>query len=197
MPQTPEARLAYLGFKLIPPGQLLRPYIRSYWYFRRETPLETYHEEFMHPTGGFGIVFNFGDPLHLDAQVIAEPVFLDGTNTVSRKLGFGSRVELMGVRFYEGGAYPFLAVPLNELRNEMSLGDALDRSGLLAFHARLYEAKSLAVRINLLEAWLMDRLSLGKERHEIVPVSLAMLRKADSYGSIPGLARNWLSVKDS
>jgi hypothetical protein len=58
----------------------------------------------MHPTGGFGIVFNFGDPLSLDAQPLATPVFLDGTNTVSRRLSFVGQVDVMGIQFHAGGA---------------------------------------------------------------------------------------------
>jgi AraC-like DNA-binding protein len=189
MPPTPEAQLAYLGFQLVSPGQLLRPYVRSYWHFRREAPLLAYHEEYMHPGGGFGIVFNFGDELRLDAQTVAEPVFLDGVNTVSRKLGFLGHVELMGVRFYEGGAYPFLGVPLNELRNELTLLAALDRPGLLRLHARLYEAEFLPARMNLLEAWLIGRLGLGQERSALIPASLTMLRQREGLLPIPELAR--------
>ena len=190
MSQTPETQLAYLGFQLISPNRLLRPYVRSYWYFRRETPLAAYHHEYMHPTGGFGIVFNFGGKLRLDGkQEMAEPIFLDGVNTVSRKLGFFGHIELLGVRFYEGGAYPFLGVPLIELQNEIALLDALNRPDLLRLHARLYEAESLPARINLLEEWLAGRLLLGKERNPLIPASLAMLREAGEHWSIPELAR--------
>jgi AraC-like DNA-binding protein len=189
MSQTPEMQLAYLGYQLISPNRLLRPYIRSYWYFHRETSLLTCREEYMHPTGGFGIVFNLGDTLRLDAQAVVEPVFLDGVNTVSRKMGFLGQVEVMGIRFYEGGAYPFLGVPLNELRNEITFLDALKSSALPELQGRLQEAESLPVRINLLEEWLIGRLLLGKERHEIIPASLSILREAGGYLPIPKLAQ--------
>jgi AraC-like DNA-binding protein len=189
MLQTPESQLAYLGFQLVSPSRLLRPYVRSYWHFRRETPLIAYHEEYMHPRGGFGIVFNFREKLRLDAQAVAEPIFLDGANTVSRKMGFLGHVELMGIRFHEGGAYPFLGVPLIELQNEITLLDALDRPGLLRLQARLNEAESLPARINLLEEWLIGRLSLGKERDALIPASLTMLREREGQLPIPELAR--------
>lgn len=169
-----DPRLNDLGFHLMLPGRLLRPYVHSYWVFRRTIPLATYHEQFMHPRGGFGIVFNFGDQLHLDSQALTEPVFLDGVNTISRKMGFFGNVELMGIRFYEGGAYPFLALPLAELSNETALLDALP--ALLRLYARLYEAESLTARIELLDEWLLARLTLGKERDERIPASLALLR---------------------
>src|SRR3974377_905429 len=163
MAPTSEVQLAYLGFQRISPSRLLRPYVGEYWYFRGETPLSAYHEEYMHPRGGFGIVFNFGDRLYVDAQPILEPVCLHGANTISRKWGFLGAVEMVGIRFHEGGAYPFLGMPLVELQNEIALLEALDRPELLRLHARLYEAKSLAARINLIEAWLLSRLEHGKE----------------------------------
>jgi AraC-like DNA-binding protein len=190
MPQTLESQLAYLGFHLFSPSPSLCAYVREYWYLRRETPLMAYHEEYMHPRGGFGIVFNLGDPLRLDGQTVVEPIFLDGANTVSRKLGFRGNVELLGVRFHEGGAYPFLGVSLNELRNKIVLLDALDRPGLLRLHARVNETKSLVARIHLLEEWLTSRLALGKERTAIIPASLWLLREREGQLAIPELARN-------
>lgn len=190
MPPAPESQLADLGFQLVTPGRLLRPYVQSYWHFQSETPLSAYREEYMHPRGGFGMVFNFGDPLRWEAQAIAEPIFLDGANTLSRRLGFLGRVELMGVRFHEGGAYPFLGVPLNELRNKTTLLDALAGPDLLRLQARLYEAKSLPARIDLLENWLIGRLALGKERDALIPASLALLRERAGQGPMPALAHD-------
>jgi hypothetical protein len=181
MQQTPETQLAYLGFRLIPPSRYLRPYVQSYWYFRREEPLSASHQEYMHPRGGFGIIFNIGDPLGLDAKTVSEPVFLDGANTVSRAIGFHGHVELIGIRFLEGGAYPFLGEPLNEFRNETTLPDSLDRPDLLHLYARLQEAGSLTTRVGLLEEWLASRLLLGKKR------SLLIGHQSKAIGtSLPG-----------
>ena len=185
--KPPEDQLAYLGFQTIAPNVVLCPYVQSYWHFRRAMPLATVHEEYMHPRGGYGIVFNFGDQLALDGEVINEPIFLDGANTISRKMGFQGQVELMGIRFYEGAAYPFLAVPLAELRNEIALLDALDRAALLRLYGRLSEAKTLHDRLQLLESWLIERLALGNERAALIPESLALLRRGDL--TIPMLAQ--------
>jgi AraC-like DNA-binding protein len=188
---TPENQLAYLGFQLVPPRLCLRSYVRSYWYFRRELPLAAYHEEYMHPRGGFGIVFNFGDCLTVDAGAVNAPIFLDGANTVSRKLGFQGHIELMGVQFQEGGAFPFLGIPLHELQNETHLLSALDKSDLVELHERLYEAKTLSMRINFLETWLLRQLSLGKEQHALIPVSLSALREGAGNLRMSELAEQW------
>ncbi len=145
----------------------------------------------MHPRGGFGMVFNFGDRLRLDAQALVEPIFLDGVNTISRKMGFLGQVELMGISFYEGGAYPFLAVPLAELRNEIALLDVLDRPAFMQLYGRLYEAESLTARVCLLDQWLLGLLALGKARDPLIPASLAMLRASEGRLSIPQLAQEF------
>jgi len=186
--QPPETQLAYLGFQRASPHPLLRPYVQSYWYFRRATPLTAFHEEYMHPTGGFGIVFNFGDNLHLDTQTIPEPIFLDGSNTISRRMGFQGQVEVLGIRFHEGGAYPFLGIPLNELRNAITLLDALDDPNLLRLHARLQEMTTLPARVRLLDEWLLARLGQSKEQSQLVPTSLKILRTTGGQFPIPALA---------
>ena len=191
MTQPNDTPLAYLGFQLIPPSPALRPYVRSYWYFQRDTPLTVHHEEYMHPQGGFGIVFNFGDQLSLDGRPISEPVFLDGTNTVSRKMGFSGHVEQLGISFWVGGAYPVLNVPLAELLNQFALLDALDEPTLMPLYSRLHEVGSLPERIRLLEQWLCNRLSIGNERDPLVPASLAALREGAGHLLIPALAEKF------
>jgi AraC-like DNA-binding protein len=191
MRQPPELKIAQLGFQLIPPSRLLSPYVRSYWHFLRDTPLLTHQDEYMHPMGRFGIGFNFGDPLRLDAQAIADPIFLDGVNTISRRMSFLGRVELMGVSFHEGAAFPFLAIPLIELQNAVSLLDALGSPDLLRLHAQMQEAKTLPIRIRLLEEWLLSRLLLGKERDRLIPASLNELRKSMGHMPISELAQEF------
>jgi AraC-like DNA-binding protein len=176
--------------KLVQPRVCLRPYVRSYWYFRREVPLLLCHEESMHPRGGFGIAFNFGDRLALDAQSVREPVFLDGANTVSRKFRFQHQVDLIGVQFHEGGAFPFLGIPLHELQNETNLLSALD-ADLTALHGRMYETKTVLERVKLLETWLLQRLSLGKERHALIPASLEVLRQEAGQLHMSTFAEKW------
>jgi AraC-like DNA-binding protein len=197
MAQSQEPPLAYLGFQLIEPAPVLRPYVRSYWCFERPTLLLGYHEEFMHPTGGFGIVFNFGDQLRLDAQPLSAPVFLDGVNTMTRSMGFTGHIELMGIRFREGGAFPFLGIPLIAVQNQLNVLDALGDVSLRRLHTRLLEAGSVAARIGLVEGWLLQRLSMGATRSALIPVSLARLReetatlrRGSRRHSIPELAQD-------
>ncbi|MBI3167789.1 MAG: AraC family transcriptional regulator [Chloroflexi bacterium] len=178
----------FLDFKLIPPSQHLAPYVRSYWYFYGNQPMTGYHEEYMNPTGGYGIAFNYGHKFLVDGKYLTEPIFLDGANTISRKVGFVGRVELLGIRFREGGAYPFLGIPLSELRNEIEFLMANDKSKLLELYARLGELRTLSERIKLIEIWLTERLALGQTHPEIIRASLAMQRDFRIALKVPDLA---------
>lgn len=142
----------------------------------------------MHPRGGFGVVFNFGDPVFLDGRLVKDPLFLDGANTLSRKMGFCGQIDLIGIRFREGGAYPFFGVPLHELRNAFTLLDVLDRRQLLRLHARLQETAVLADRMQLLDQWLLTRLGSGQARSLLIPPSLARLQAQAGQLPIPQLA---------
>ncbi|MBK8030997.1 MAG: AraC family transcriptional regulator [Chloroflexi bacterium] len=157
MPVSPEERLAHLGFVLVPPTPALRPFIASYWGMRRAHALAV-APEFMHPGGGFGLGFDFGGGLALDSQPITDPVFLDGTNTISRRMSFTGAVDVLGIRFHPGAAYPFLGIPLVELANSTELMGAVGQRPLLLLHEQMAEAPTLTAKIARLEAWLLARL---------------------------------------
>ncbi|MCA9912954.1 MAG: helix-turn-helix transcriptional regulator [Anaerolineae bacterium] len=184
MGQANQTSLDDLGFRLLLPGKLLRPYVRSYWYFRRDAPLWMPREEFMHPRAGYGIIFNFGDQLTLDGQPLSEAIFLDGSNTVSRKMGFSGRVELLGVRFHEGGFYPFLGIPLSEVRNEIALLDAFNHPSLRRLHHQMSETASMQGRFRLLDQWLLKRLAQGKDRDPLIPETLKTLQHSENSLSL-------------
>ena len=177
-----------LGFQLAPPSVELRPYVQSFWSFRRAAPLLTFREEYMHPRGGFGVVFNFGDPVFLDGRLVKEPLFLDGANTLSRKMGFVGQVDMVGVRFREGGAYPFLGVPLHELRDAFTPRAVSDRRQVLRLNAQLAETAVRANRFQLLDQWLVVRLAQGQARSLLIPPSLARLQTRAGQLPIPQLA---------
>ena len=195
MSQPPEVQLAYLGFQLCSPQPALKPYVGSYWFFQRDSRLTTIHQEAMHPGGGFSLVFNLGDALELDGQQQQAPVFLDGANTISRRMGFFGHVQIAGIQFRTGGAYPFLDISLTELQNQTDALSALDYQSLLRLHAQLAEARTMMERIGLFDSWLLKRLASGTARSAIIPASLkridhsiSQLREGYALPSISQLA---------
>jgi AraC-like DNA-binding protein len=170
-----EARLSYLGFVLIKPSPALRPYISEYWMMRREKSLLDYREEFMHALGGYGLVFNFGDEVTLNQDILKAPVFLDGANSQSRRMGFRGNISLLGIRFREGSAYPFIGIPLAEVNNQTAVLEFLGEDALLPLYEALVHAP-LDEKIRQLEDWLLRRLAFGISTDALVYAALKNIR---------------------
>jgi AraC-like DNA-binding protein len=185
-----EARLSYLGFKLIIPSPVLRPYVMSYWVMRRDKSLAGYHEEFMHTLGGFGIVINLGDCVRLNQQLVTDTIFLDGANSQSHRMGFEGRVDLLGIRFRVGAAYPFVGIPLVEVVNQTSLLDLLGAEQILPLYERVAQAATLQEQIAYLEAWLLQRLAQGKTADKLVWYSLGQIQQQHGLLSMEALAQH-------
>ncbi len=183
---SPEERLAYLNFLRVAPSAPLAPYIESFWYLRREASVTDTMREFMHPGGGFGLVFNLRGGLALDGAPITDPVFLDGANTRSRQMGFSGTVEAFGIRFRPGGAYPLLALPLAELANQTGLLAALTPRPVLLLHEQISAASTLSAKITQLEHWLLTRLQ--PTISPLVLHSLKLMRQSAGQIAIPELA---------
>lgn len=185
-----QHHLSYLGWRLIEPAPFLRPYVKSYWVLWRNEHLQGLHEEYIHPGGGYGVVFNLGDAFYVDGQPVRERIFLDGSNTVSRRLGFAGRIAAIGIRFEPGGAYPFLGVPLYELANHLTLLDAVPSQPLNDLYEQIMGVTRLHTRISQLETWLLQRLHDDQMLAKLVPASLALIRAQAGQVSMKQLAND-------
>lgn len=182
------AHLDYLNFQLIPTHPALRPYIQQYWAIQHPHLAQISRAEFIHPNGGFGLVFNLGDSFWIGDETATGAVFLDGSNTVSRKLRFKGHVTALGVRFYPGKAYPFLHVPLHHLQNKVLLLDDIGQTTLCDIAGQMAEKQTLSAKINVLESWLLNQLRNIKDESAIVPMSIATLKTQHRDLSIKQLA---------
>lgn len=183
-----EQRMAYLGFRIIMPPPILRPWVQSFWVVNGTPAPATHAEEYMHPGGGFGLVFNLnesGAKLDLDGDALPESVFLDGTTTRSRRMGFAGPVQAVGIRFVPGGAYPFINVPLNLLGDQTTVLDALTRRReVLTLHEQVVEATTLPDRLQRLETWLIRQL---RHTDTASPVVAASLNRLHGQAGIIGM----------
>ncbi len=164
--------LAYLGFQLHKPSPLLRDFVQDYWIIRSQD-FTQYREEFLHPSGGLGIIFNFGDKLFLDGQPTVGHSFLDAANSVSRRLNFRGEVYAIGIRFFSGGAYPFFKMPIFEIVDKPYQLADLDISDMQSVQEQLYHAISIEDQVKVLDDWLLT------QRHENQIDVLTVYRATD------------------
>lgn len=151
--------LAYIGFRKFQPAPALRGLVQCYWHILVLKPRTNGKPEFMHPEGGSGIIFNFGDPIKIDGHLIADTPTITGPTRQTNRLEMTGLVDTLGIRFHPGGAYGLLSTPLSELLNHLVNPIDLGLKSLnTSFADRLASLQSSESRVALLDEALLELL---------------------------------------
>jgi AraC-like DNA-binding protein len=97
-------------------------------------------------------------------------------------------VDLVGIRFKAGGAWPFLGLPISELTGHVVELDAV--LGREAHHLseRMNDARKTEERFALLQSWLLHRLQMGTPPTPAVKCALGMIRNREETVRIGQIA---------
>ncbi len=97
--------------------------------------------------------------------------------------------ELLGIHFKPGGAWPFLGVPLSDLRNRHAhLADIWGEARAARLVARLREAPGASAKFALLERWLYRVARRPLERSAAASFALDAFRCDSSLNSSAAVA---------
>lgn len=178
-----------LVLQQVAPSVKLRPYVQCYWQARGQSAGEPTGVELLHPDGGMGLLFNFGGALERDGERLWGTCWADGPKRRTARLAVDGTLDLLGVHFQPGMAYPFIGEALSSLAGEaLTPADSLRRLELEALHERLLETPALAGRIVLLENYLAERLQRhGAPEVPALRTSLAWLQRRQGQASIATL----------
>ncbi|VAW30444.1 hypothetical protein MNBD_CHLOROFLEXI01-4527 [hydrothermal vent metagenome] len=181
--------LADIGFRRIAPSVALRPFVQWYWFIHSATHLPTQREEFMHPDGGSGLVFNWGDVLHMDSGRYPQTVTLDDVWRQSRRLQLCGTVNAFGIRFQPGGAYAVFGLPVHEL-GETACPELAEVAVSSTHHLyeQLFAAPATATKLSLIESWLMRQIYKTGGISPLIQPSLAIMGRTKGQVSIQKLA---------
>ncbi len=144
------------GLALALPSVKLQPYVLNYWLIKRKILLDTIQHEYVHPNGGMGLIFNLGDPLYFDNNLVRDKYFMDGTHTTSSLLGLTGDIFAIGIRFLPGGAFPFFSSPLKDINNLTINIDELETKNSDYIYEQLHLAQSMNEVVAILEKWLLS-----------------------------------------
>lgn len=146
------------GFKFYKPCGALRPYVRYYWAFRSDRPLNV----LTFPIGCTQLVFHKGTPLY-----IPELNARQSRLTVSGQVSFPSHlrsegsVEMVVAVFRPYGMSLFLRPPVSLLRDREVSGYDLEDEGLNELAARVFDLESADSCVEAIERWLTARMAGG------------------------------------
>jgi AraC-like DNA-binding protein len=111
-----------------------------------------------------------------------------------------AHTSIYGVHFKPGGTYPFLQLPLSELRNQVVPLDAIWGRFAAELRERLYAAPTIQAGLALLERLLLARL---REAQGLDVVQYAVERLSRQHGALPihalcddiGISHNHLATQ--
>ena len=147
------------------PCEPLAKFIKCFWVLESAAADSTGPERIL-PDGCTEMVFHLADPFdqhRLDGTTERQPLaLLVGQMRGHLLIQPTGRVRVLGVRFWPGGAYPFLALPQNEIAGSVIALDSIWGAITRELHARIADAPTPAESVKQAETFLNARL---KEFH--------------------------------
>ena len=161
------------------PSPPLDTYIDYFYYLDGAMP---HRREQVLPTGWLDLEVNLGGAIQIfDAsgtKSVATCVesWWVGVWSTYGTVEWPLNIQLVGIHFKPGGAYPFLNIPLSELHNQIIPSDAIWGGFAAELRERLYAAPSAQARLILFEQLLLTRLGdtpigLNVVRHGVAEIA--------------------------
>ncbi len=167
------------------PSPPLDAYIDYFYYLDGSMP---YPREKILPTGWLDLEVNFGGAIQVydasGAKAVATCVesWWVGVWSTYGTVEWPPNIQLIGIHFNAGGAYPFLKFPLSELHNQIVSADVILGPYAADIRDRLYAAPTIQARFALLERLLLAR--LGETPHGLKAVRYAVAELARHHGAL-------------
>jgi AraC-like DNA-binding protein len=149
-------------------------------------------EERIVPDGCSEIVFNLGDSFEQfndDGSICRQPLnLLVGQMQRPLLIAPTGRVRLLGVRFWPGGAYPFLKLPQDEIAGQVIALDDIWGNVCSRLQSRIADAASPDEAAKQVEAILLKRFDQFRRHDEGVLTATDLILRAGGRLSIRNLS---------
>ncbi|TVQ07363.1 MAG: AraC family transcriptional regulator [Bacteroidetes bacterium] len=151
-----------MHFQIIKPRPALAPYIQHYWVLET-TLMDGIVKERVVPTGDIELMFHYRKPFYVldasGASTFQPRSIITGLTSSWSDVITGGESGAFVVTFYPGAAANFFNFPLLELEDKsVHLNDILHNEAI-CIEEQIAEATSLQARINIIENFLMKRVS--------------------------------------
>ncbi|HTP25117.1 MAG TPA: DUF6597 domain-containing transcriptional factor [Anaeromyxobacteraceae bacterium] len=173
------------------PHPALHDHVKCFWTLTIGAPLGLDGLQVL--AEGMELAFNLADPIHLASRRPEPTTALHGRvcgpMTLPMRMRPTGRVEVFGVCFRPGGAYPFFSYPAAELANgDVELG-ALWEAGGESVAGRIQNARDTRERIQLVERQLLQRLAANERGDARLAAALHLIDALRGMVAIDEVAR--------
>ena len=174
------------------PAEPLAKYVKCFWMLENESTNSLSQERLL-PDGCTEIVFHLADPFNQhNADGTTErqpPAMLVGQMRRHLLIQPTGRIHVLGVRFWPGGAYPFLSLPQDEIADRVVALEAVWGGITGQLQSRIAEAGTATDRVRQVETILVARLNQFRRHDEAALQAIALILRAGGCLSIDALAQ--------
>lgn len=143
-------------FKFYKPCKELQPYIRYYWVFKSNQPLNT----LTFPIGCPQIIFHKQTPLYIPELKTSQSEFsISGQVNYPSHLYADGNVEMIVVVFQPYVLKAFLNMPISLLHNQEISGYDIENAKLKQLAAQIFNYEDTNSCITIIEQWLLSRIT--------------------------------------
>jgi AraC-like DNA-binding protein len=175
------------------PAEPLAKFIKCFWVLESAAAHSAPPERIL-PDGCTEIVFHLGDPFdqhNPDGTTERQPLaLLVGQMRGHLLIQPTGRVRVLGVRFWPGGAYPFLALPQNEIAGKVIALDSIWGAITRELHSRIADSATSAESVKKVETILNARLNDFRRHDDGVLKAIALILRSGGCAPIESLAEN-------
>jgi len=173
------------------PAEPLDRFIKCFWFLESAAAHSADPERIL-PDGCTEMVFHLADPFdqhHSDGPTERQPLaLLVGQMRGHLLIRPTGRVRVLGVRFWPGGAYPFLAIPQNEIAGRVIALDSIWGAITRELHSRIADAATPADSVRQVETILRGRLSTFRRHDEGVMNAIGLILRSGGCLPVESLA---------
>jgi len=181
-----------MDYQTFEPNSDLDTLVKLYWTL--ESPKEeTPQKQTIVSDGCIEMIFHYGDLYRQYTEngnsLIQPKCFVIGQLTRPLEIEPTGETGIFAVRFHPNGFLPFATLPIKELENTaLSLEKLFGKSGQ-EIEQKILTARSTAERINLIEAFLLSRLTDAKTIDRIVKSTVETILTANGQLSVDELSK--------
>lgn len=151
------------NFQFYKPCKLLQPYVRYYWVFKSNQPMNT----FTFPIGCTQIIFHKQNLLYIpELGTTQNELTISGQVNFSSHLYAEGNIEMIVVVFHPHTMSIFLDTPTSLFYNQEVSGYDIENQSLNELATRVFECEDNTLCINHIEEWLLSRIK-GISSHAI------------------------------
>ncbi len=163
-------------FKFYKPCKELQPYVRYYWVFKSNQPLNT----LTFPIGCPQIIFHKQTPLHIpELRTVQSEFTISGQVNYPSHLYADGNVEMIVVVFQPYTLKAFLNLPISLLHNQEISGYDLENKNLKQLAAQILDCEDTNLCISIIEQWLLSQIAdilVSKTAYSINRITAAIKR---------------------